>query len=320
MDLCVINSVLRRNLWILALLLTASLEVQAQYDPSFSHYWAMETAYNPAAAGKQNVLNVVGTYNMSLVGFEHNPRTMFISADMPFQFAGVIHGLGLQIMNDDIGAFSHKRFSAMYAFKVNMLGGVLSIGAQPTIISENLKGSELVFYDSGDEALPTSDITGSGFDLSAGAYYQHKWWYAGAAVQHVLAPRVEIGETNEINIDRAYYFTAGCNIRLKNPFLSIQPSVMGRSDGVGYRADITSRLTYKHEEKVMYVGAGYSPTNSITAYVGGMFHGVMLGYSYEYNTTVQSLGNGGHELFVGYQTDINFTKKGRNRHQSVRIL
>lgn len=320
MELCVIIIVLRRNLWILALILTASLEVQAQYDPSFSHYWAMETAYNPAAAGKQNVLNVVGAYNMSLVGFEHNPRTMFISADMPFQFAGAIHGVGLQIMNDDIGAFSHKRFSALYAFKAKMMGGVLSIGAQPTMISENLKGSELVFNDPGDFALPTSDVTGSGFDLSAGVYYQHKWWYAGASVQHILSPRVEVGETNEINIDPAYYFTAGCNIRLKNPFLSIQPSVMGRSDGVGYRADITSRLTYKHEEKVMYVGAGYSPTNSITAFVGGKFHGVMLGYSYEYNTTVSSLGNGGHELFVGYQTDINFMKKGRNRHQSVRIL
>jgi len=96
--------------------------------------------------------------------------------------------------------------------------------------------------------------------------------------------------------------------------------VMGRSDGVGYRADITTRLTYVHEEKVMYAGVGYSPGTSITAYVGGKFHGVMLGYSYEYYTTALSFSNGSHELFVGYQTDINFSKKGRNRHQSVRLL
>jgi len=32
------------------------------------------------------------------------------------------------------------------------------------------------------------------------------------------------------------------------------------------------------------------------------------------------MGNGCHELFVGYQMDLNFVKKGRNRHQSVRIL
>jgi hypothetical protein len=54
--------------------------------------------------------------------------------------------------------------------------------------------------------------------------------------------------------------------------------------------------------------------------VGGTFHGIMLGYSYEMYTTALSIGNGSHELYVGYQTDINLFKKGRNRHQSVRIL
>ena len=316
----VIDNVLKRKLWILTLLLATSLKGLAQYDPSFSHYWAMESAYNPAAAGKQNKLNVVGAYNMSLVGFEHNPKTMFLSADLPFQFLGMVHGIGAQLVNDDIGVFSHKKFSVMYAPKVKLLGGVLSVGFQPTMLSENLKGSQLEYNDAGDLALPTSDVTGTAFDMNAGLYYQHGWWYVGASMQHIIAPRVEIGETNELDIDPSYYFTAGCNIRLKNPFLTIQPSVLGRTDGVGYRADITTRLTYNYEQRLLYVGVGYSPTNSITAYVGGKFHGVMLGYSYEYNTTVQSLGNGGHELFVGYQTDINFTKKGRNRHQSVRLL
>ena len=54
--------------------------------------------------------------------------------------------------------------------------------------------------------------------------------------------------------------------------------------------------------------------------LGGLFHGIMLGYSYEIYTSAISLGNGSHEIILGYQTDINFQKKGRNRHQSVRIL
>jgi hypothetical protein len=37
-------------------------------------------------------------------------------------------------------------------------------------------------------------------------------------------------------------------------------------------------------------------------------------------TSAISLGNGSHELFVGYQTDLNIGKKGRNLHKSVRIL
>ena len=45
------------------------------------------------------------------------------------------------------------------------------------------------------------------------------------------------------------------------------------------------------------------------------------GYSYEaYTNSAIGLGKGSHELFVGYQTTLDFSKKGRNRHQSVRIL
>jgi len=79
-------------------------------------------------------------------------------------------------------------------------------------------------------------------------------------------------------------------------------------------------LKYTNDKKVMYAGLGYSPTNSVTVMVGGNFHGVSLGYSYEVYTTAISLGNGSHEIFIGYQTDINLTKKGRNKHKSVRIL
>ena len=71
---------------------------------------------------------------------------------------------------------------------------------------------------------------------------------------------------------------------------------------------------------MLYCGLSYSPTNSVTALVGGSFHGVNVGYSYEMYTGAISPGNGSHELFVGYQTDINLVKKGRNKHKSVRIL
>jgi hypothetical protein len=93
-----------------------------------------------------------------------------------------------------------------------------------------------------------------------------------------------------------------------------------RYDGVAYRGDVTCRLKYTHDSRVLYAGVGYSPTNSVTAFVGGLFHGVMLGYSYEVYTSAISFGNGSHELFVGYQTELNLYKKGRNKHQSVRFL
>ena len=59
---------------------------------------------------------------------------------------------------------------------------------------------------------------------------------------------------------------------------------MARYDGNGYRADITARLVYTNEKKVLYGGVSYSPKNSVTAYVGGSFHNINVGYSYEMYT------------------------------------
>ena len=298
----------------------ACLEAGAQYDPSFSHYWAMQTAYNPAAVGKQDKINFTAAYSMAMAGFKHNPNTMYASADMPFYMLGTYHGVGLRFVNDAIGLFSHKNLALQYAYRQKLFGGILGIGVQAGMLSENFNGSKLDLAEAGDPAFSTSEVTGTSVDLGAGLWYQHKWWYIGASVQHLTSPTVEMGETNQIDVAMAYYLTAGCNIRFKNPFLSIQPSVLGRSDGVGYRADVTTRLTYTHEERKMYVGVGYSPENSVTVYLGGNFHGITLGYSYEAFTNGISLGNGSHELFMGYQSDLDLFKKGRNKHQSVRIL
>ena len=296
------------------------LPVKAQQDVSFGHYWAMEPSFNPASVGKEDKLNAVVAYAMQFAGFEHNPKTMYAAADMAFYAMNGYHGGGVQLINDDIGLFSHKRLGLQYAYKKTLFGGTISAGVQATLLSENFNGSKVDVIDTGDPAISSSDITGTGFDLGVGLYYRHRNWYAGLSALHLNSPCVELGQTNELNISSTYYLTGGYNIRLRNPFLTIHTSVLGRTDGVVWRADVTGRLKYSHENKVMYAGVSYSPTNSVTVLIGGDFHGIHLGYSYEVYTSAINIGNGSHELFVGYQTELNLYKKGRNLHKSVRYL
>lgn len=304
----------------LLLVLLVTLGVSAQYDPSFSHYWAMEGSFNPAAIGKEDKVNVTGAYAMSLMGFEHAPKTMYVGGDLPFYAIGSYHGVGAQVMNDEIGVFSHKRIALQYALKRRLAGGVLGIGVQAGVLSENMDGSELDMERPEDPAFSTSEQTGTGLDLGVGLYYSHRSWYVGLSALHVNAPLVELGEKNELQVDRTYYLTGGYNIRLRNPFFTIHPSLLARSDGVGWRVDVGTRVRYEYEKRMFYGGLSYSPTNSVTLLLGGNFHGVSIGYSYECYTNGLSLGNGSHELFVGYQTELEFGKRGRNRHQSGRIL
>ena len=270
--------------------------VKAQYDPSFSHYFDMETSFNPAAAGKQPKINVTAAYALDMAGFEHNPQTAYAAADMPFYALKNYHGVGLQFMNDKLGLFAHTRLAAQYAYKFRLFGGQMSAGLQ------------------------AGQLSGNVVDLGAGIYYTLKEFYAGLAVQHVTAPLVSLGETKELQIDRTYYLSGGYNIKLRNPFLTIKPSMLVKTDWVGWRADVTGRLVYTHDDRLLYGGLSYSPTNSVTMLLGGSFHGIVLGYSYEFYTSGLNPGNGSHELFVGYQHDINLVKKGKNKHKSVRIL
>lgn len=305
---------------ILCLVLADALCSWAQYDASFSHYFDMEPSFNPAAVGKQPKLNVTAAYALDMAGFEHNPRTMYVAADMPLYALKNYHGVGINLMNDQIGLFTHQRLSLQYSLKRPLLGGMLGIGLQGGMISEKFDGSKVDAGESGDPALATSDVNGSGMDLGVGLYYMRGPWYVGLSAQHLTSPTIELGETNEMKIDAVYYLTGGYNIQLRNPFLKIKSSMLVKYDGTTWRGDVTGRLVYQYDKKLLYGGATYSPDHSVTLLLGGSFHGVVLGYSYEFYTSSISAGNGSHELFIGYQTDINLVKKGKNKHKSVRIL
>ena len=311
---------LKRLIFIIALACLAEASVKAQYDPSYSHYWAMEPSFNPASVGKDNKLNVVGAYGLDFSGYEHNPNTFYVGADMPLYFLKQYHGVGISILNDKLGVFTHQRISVQYAFRYHLFGGMLSAGVQSGMLFEKFDGSKLDPEEASDPALTQSEVNGNSLDFGAGLYYTHRNWYVGASVQHLNSPLVELGETNELQVNRTYYLTGGYNIKLRNPFLTIPVSALVRYDGTACRTDLTARVVYSHEKRMLYGGVSYSPTNSVTAFVGGTFHGINVGYSYEMYTGTTAFKNGSHGLFVSYQTDINLQKKGRNKHKSVRFL
>ncbi len=302
------------------MLTLVSIKGHAQYDVSFSHYFDMEPSFNAAAVGKQSKLNVAAAYAMDLAGFKHNPQTMYVAADMPFIFMKAYNGAGIQFMNDKIGLFTHQKLALQYAFTTKLFGGKLATGISAGLLSENFDGTKVDLEDSSDPAFTASQLTGNSIDFGIGLYYTHRNWYVGLSAQHLNSPLINLGERNELKVDATYYATGGCDIRLRNPYLTVKPSFLVRTDGVAWRGDIGGRLVYTNDQKMMYVGASYSPTNSVTALIGGKVHGVILGYSYEMYTSAINPGNGSHELFVGYQVDLNLVKKGKNRHKSVRIL
>ena len=312
-----------KRLYILCLMwCCVSTMMRAQYDVAFGNYWALQTFYNPAATGLDAQLNVHGAYSMQMTGFENAPATMYAGVDLPLFFLSPKHGVGAFFLNDEIGLFTHKKFAFQYAYHQPLWGGRLSGGVRVGFLSEGFDGSSVDVEDSGDPAFPTSEATGSGFDFDAGLRYTHKHWFVGFSAMHCTAPVVELGEAkaNEISIATTFYLTGGYNIILRNPLYKVHTTAMVRTDAQQWRSDFTARLTYDGEKRKLYGGVGYSPTNSISMLFGGEFHGITLGYSYEMYTSGIGATSGSHELIIGYKTDLDLFKKGKNKHKSVRIL
>ena len=300
--------------------LLSFLSMKAQQDVAFVQYWKLEPQFNPAAVGRTDELWVGAAMSIHATGYEDAGNTIYAGANTAFPIGKTRHGVGALFQNDQIGLFSHKQFALQYAFHMKIGKGTLSIGAQADMLNESVDGSKADLTDGDDKAFSSSDMTGSRFDLSAGVYYKLKDFSAGIGVQHITAPTIELGTTNELNVKRLYNFTAAYNINTKNPLFKIVPSVMFRTDLADYRADITARFMFEKNKKNFYAGVGYAPMHSVSLFVGGLFYGIDIGYSYEANTGGMGIEAGNHELTLAYRFDLNFGKKGKNLHKTARWL
>ncbi|MCF0196931.1 MAG: PorP/SprF family type IX secretion system membrane protein [Bacteroidaceae bacterium] len=314
---------MRRLLWIL--LLVCAVQVNAQYDPVLSHSWAMLSYYNPAAAGVDGQLDVKALYSAQMTGFEGAPKTILITADMPLFFLGPSHGAGLGFMNDKVGLFSTKQIYLQYAFHLKILDGRLSIGARPVLLMETFDGSKVDVdqESSSDPAFAKSEVNGNAFDLDVGLRYRYKdVWYVGVSAMHLLTPTIKMGDDKlyGVTVNPMFHLAGGYRVQFHNPLYAMYTHAQLRTDFKEWRGDIHARFAYDGEKHKLYGGVNYSPTYSVGICLGYKFHGVNIGYSYEMYTGGIGLLQGTHEVMIGFQTDLNKYKKGKNRHQSVRLL
>ena len=313
---------MKRRIFVALVLLTAvMLKVRAQWDVQFSDYTALKSFYNPAVSGTDGKLNAVAAYSMQVSGYDKSPSTLYFGVDMPVYFLNPHHGAGLSFFNDNIGMFTTTRISLQYAYNIKLSQkSKLAIGVQGTLMNEKMAPSGVTLEENNDPAFASSEAKGNKIDMGVGLYYYHPKLWFGASSQHLLAPMILMEERYELEVPRMYYLMGGCNIKLKNSLLSLQPSFLVQSDMTSWREDVQCKVTYENNEKKFFGGVGYSPNTSVTFLAGGMFHGVNLGYSYQMYTSGLGLIHGSHELVIGYQTDLDLFKKGRNKHQSVRWL
>ncbi len=326
-----------KRLLSLLLIMAAVIAARAEMtDPALTQYFQAPSLFNPAAAGATDLLRIRGGSRMQWIGIEGAPRDFMATADIPFKFIDRRWGAGVAMVQETIGLYQTLNLGVQLSARQKIGKGYLSFGIQAAYLNQQFKGSKVVipddddYHESTDEAIPTMDVTGQGFDLGAGLTYTHRWFTVGLACTHLLSPEVKLRREGSqgssasgdqewlFRFDRTLYFTAESNIPIKNTLFEVLPSLLVRSDFASFQADVTARLRWK---KFLTAGLGYRTQDAISILFQGEFKGFTLGYSYDYSLSpIMRASSGSHEVWVGYSMKLNFGEKNRNKHKSIRLM
>ena len=335
-----ITTVKRLILRVVAILaaVSAAGPLAAQTDAQFTQYFEVPTYYNPAAAGASPLLRIRAGSRLQWLGIDNAPVTFIGLADTKLKLGSKFVGVGALVQSESAGLYGNLTAGIQLAYKLKFLKGELTIGLQPGLINEKFKGSEVFipddddYHQSVDEAIPTSDVAGTVFDLGAGLWYTHPRFWAGLSMTHLMSPTVTFSASTDdgasgavseakkfqFQARRTLYFMGGCNIPIKNTLLEVMPSVMVMSDFSWTGAEITGRVRYN---KFLSAGIGYRYNDAVSAMLSAEIKGFFIGYSFDYPiTAINKASSGSHEIFAGYSLKLDFSEKNKNKHKSIRIL
>ena len=275
-------------------------DVKAQQDPQYTQYMYNTMNVNPAYAGSREhgVFTAIG--RTQWVGFEGAPNTQNISYDTPLGYSGL--GLGINIMNDEIGPSSEIYIDANlsysietgetgnFAFGLRLGGRFLNIDWSKGKAND----SETIFGENINKFLPT---------IGAGIYYHEPQWYVGLSVPNIL--RIEhydaenpLGETA---IERMHFFLIAGYVYDINEDIKLKPAALLKGvSGAPLSLDISANLLFNEKFRI---GLGWRWSDAISALLGfQVSDSLLIGYSYDLTTSNYNVTNSGtHEIMLQYQ-------------------
>ena len=169
----ILPHILLKAMAVAALTIAVAPRLSAQGDAMLTHYWAVPTYYNPAAAGDTDNIRLRGGVRAQWTGIDNAPRTFVGAADTPFKFLGKRWGAGVVVQQESYGLFRNLTANAQIGYKHKALKGEFTFALQAGFFNEQFKGSEVYipddddYHQSTDNALPDRDVAGNAFDSAS---------------------------------------------------------------------------------------------------------------------------------------------------------
>jgi len=291
-----------KKLLSLSVLALLPLALLGQLTPVTNQYVLNPLTINPSYAGSRGGLSIAAFYRKQWVGITGSPQTISLEVDAPVLSSKL--GLGLLVVNDQIGVTKQTRFMTAYAFKINLGEGLLSLGLGAGLMTTNTAWSDLVVLDPGDEYYLIDSKVFVVPDFSFGTYYNYKNYFIGFSIPRLLgykfnfdknrySLKAEPGHYNYV-LNTGYMFNLG-------PRTKFFPSgLVSYSPGEKVLYDVNAHFSLFDR---FWIGAGYRSTNTVT----GLFQFAInnqfkVAYSYDFDFgKLGKFNSGSHEVMLRYE-------------------
>jgi len=284
-----------------------NLQSNAQFEPQFTQYMFNEMFINPAYAGSRDHVALTALYRNQWVGIEGAPKTQTFSAHTPLRNEKI--GIGLNIMNEEIGITHDLSAFANYAYRIPVSSGFLSMGLSAGVINHQERLLEVKTQDQFDNSFmgtPRLTVPNAGF----GVYYNSHTLYMGLSIPRLLQNSVDANTgkgTNNVQMEYWHYYLMGGYVFPVSDFIKLKPTFMMKAvTGAPLEADLGVHALLN---ELIWIGGSYRTGDSWSAILSLQLNKQLrLGYSYDNTITeLKQYNSGSHEITLGY--DFSFSKK-----------
>jgi type IX secretion system PorP/SprF family membrane protein len=289
--------------------------IYAQKEPQYTQYMYNIGTFNPAYVGTVETPDITGLYRAQWTGIPGAPRTLRFGVNYPLP--NEKNGLGLNVVNDQLGPTSQTYIDVAYSFQVNVAEDMLlSFGIDAGGSLLNVDFSKGDFQVENDPLLISQNVNSFYPTIGAGLFLYQDYWYLGLSVPNFLTDGIYndevagiVEDKQQFNFIGGYVFDINEDLKFKPAFLinylSGSPVNLNLSANFLIRDTFTAGLSYRLDNAVSGL-AGFQVSGS-----------TFIGYSYDYNTNaLGDYAQGSHEIIVKFYLG---TVGGFSRDRSPRV-
>jgi type IX secretion system PorP/SprF family membrane protein len=273
-----------------------------QQDPDYTQYMFNQQMVNPAYVGTWESIGFMALNRKQWVGFEGSPSTQTFSFQTPLQRENI--GLGLSVINDQIGLEKKFGISADYSYRIRLSNEIslrLGMKAGFTNYSHDLTQYQLDSKNQPDQMFQGEIDQKFMPNVGIGAFLHSKKFYLGFSVPKLINNEFKDNENFSTYAEMRHFFLSGGYVFDLGENIKFKPTFLAKATlGSPLQIDLSANVLVKEK---FWLGAMLRTGDSYGFIAQWVFNKKLrIGYAIDFTTTnMRNYSDGVHEIMISYE-------------------